>query len=199
MPRPKLPSGIKDKIEIAQALVTIAAVFVGGFWTYMLFIKERSEVPHANIEQTISHVSISDKINLLRVGVELTNTGNSLMKLGNAIIRVQQILPLPPCPTQGPCAATEASAAANEVEQQGDRFPWPLIAERKENYAPTYDIEPGESQLLDFEFATPSKIQVVRVYSYFQNQQRQMSNGQELGWASSSYYDFRASEGGGKK
>src|SRR5262245_38808987 len=114
-PPTKAPSRFKERLEIAQSIVTIAAVFIGGIWTYNLFIKERHEFPHANIEQKLFHVALSDETNLLRVGIELSNTGNSLMKIGSAIIRVQQISPSLPCTASSACAGNEISAAIKEI------------------------------------------------------------------------------------
>jgi len=194
-PPTKFPSRFKEKLEIAQAIVTTAAVIVGGWWTYSLFIKEREEFPHANIELKLSHVALSDQANLLRVGIELTNSGKSLMKIGKSIIRVQQILPLLPCPKDGACAVNDVDAAVKQVDRKDDRFPWELIAERNETFTPPFDVEPGEKQSVDYEFATSSEAKVVRVYAYFRNDQRSTDGG-EVGWETSSYYDFRASTGG---
>jgi hypothetical protein len=122
------------------------------------------------------------------------------MKIGKSIIRVQQILPLLPCPKDAACAAAanEVDAAVKQVDRQTDRFPWQLIAERNENLTPAFDIEPGEKQSVDFEFATPSEVKVVRVYAYFRNDQKSTAD-DEVGWETSSYYDFRAPAGGGTK
>ena len=188
----------KEKVETAQAIVTIAAVFVGGVWTYNVFIKERHEYPHANIEQKLSHVALSEQVSLLRVGVELTNTGNSLMRIGQSIIRVQQILPSLPCPKNGGCAANEVNEAIKQIERQGDHFTWPLIAERNNSFTPPFDIEPGEKQTLEIEFAIPSEVKVVRVYAYFRNDQK-FKDGSEVGWTASSYYEFRAPNGVGTR
>ena len=200
--RPSKSSGpgltFKEKVEIAQAIVTIAAVFIGGLWTYNVFIKERRVYPHVNIEQKIFHVALSDQINLLRVGLDLTNTGNSLMVTGKSTLRVQQILPWLPCPKDGPCAANEVSEAIVKIKRQGDRFSWPLIAERDVYFAPIVDIEPGEKQTLDFEFVMPSDVSVVRIYAYFRNEQK-FKEGREIGWEVSSYYDFHSENRGDAK
>lgn len=82
--------------------------------------------------------------------------------------------------------------ALNKVERQGDHFTWALVAERNATLNPL-NIEPGEKQDLEFEFAVLSEIKVVRVYSYFRNDQN-MKDGSEIGWATSSYYDFRPSD-----
>jgi hypothetical protein len=199
-PPTKSRSSFKEKLEIVQAIVTIAAVLVGGWWTYTLFIKQREEYPHANIELKLSHVALSEQANLLRVGIELNNSGKSLMKIGKYIIRVQQILPLLPCPKDDACAAAanEVDAAAKQVERQDDRFPWQLIAERETSLAPAFDIEPGEKQSVDYEFDTPAEAKVVRVYAYFRNDERSTKDS-EVGWETSSYYDFRTPTGSGTR
>lgn len=185
----------KDKIETIQAIVTTAAIIIGGIWTYNLFVKERKQFPHANIEQKISHVALSQRTNLLRVGIEIANTGTSRLLLGKSIIRVQQILPTTPCPKQGPCASQQVDAALKETERQADRFGWPLIAERDKRFEQPLDIEPGEKDLVEFEFAVPSGVKVIRVYSYFRNDQKSKGEN-EVGWFMSSYYDFRTSNKG---
>jgi len=83
-PPTKFPSGFKEKVELAQAIIataasiaTVVAVIVGGWWTYSLFIKEREEYPHANIELKLSHVALSERVNLLRIAIELSNTGGT--------------------------------------------------------------------------------------------------------------------------
>jgi hypothetical protein len=119
----------KDWIDITQSIVTISAVFVGGFWTYDVFIKERHDYPHANVEQKINHLSLADKELLLRVGLDLTNTGSSLLEIDRSTIRIQQILPLASC-SNDPCAMSQLKDAAAAVERKDDRFNWPLIADR---------------------------------------------------------------------
>jgi hypothetical protein len=188
----------KERVEIAQGIVTIVAVLVGGLWTYDLFIKERREYPHASIEHKITHVALSDQNLVLRVGLDLTNTGSSLMAIQQSIIRVQQISPQLPCSKDGPCAANELSEATAKIVRENDRFSWPLIAERTVSFAPTVEIEPGEKQSFDFEFVTPSNIKAVRIYTYLRNEQKSRK-GKEIGWAASSYYDFPASKFRGTK
>jgi hypothetical protein len=188
----------KERVEIAQAIVTIVAVFVGGLWTYDIFIKERREYPHANIELKITHLTLSDRSNLLRVGLNLTNTGKSLMTIEQSIIRVQQILPQLPCSKGVPCAADELSEATANVVRKDDHFTWPLIAERTVTFTPSAQLEPGEKQNFDFEFVTPSDVKAVRIYTFFRND-RVSKKGKEIGWAASSYYDFPADSRGGAK
>jgi hypothetical protein len=219
-PQTKAPSRIKESVKewvpIAQAIVTILAVIFGGWWTYKLFIEQREQYPHANIEQKLSHVALIDRpgnvaervlgvpisafhsilpVNLLRVVIELTNVGKTLMTTGDAIIRVQQILP-PACQKVGPCVVRdEIGAAINNVKRQEDRFSWRLIGERVTSFDRPYDLEPGEKQSFEFEFVTPSEVKLVLVYAYFRNDKR-CGEGREIGWYA--YFRKRSCEGEGE-
>jgi hypothetical protein len=183
----------KDKVETAKSIVTIVAILVGGLWTYNLFIKERKQYPHANIEQKVSHVALSEHTNLLRVGIELSNTGSSRLLSGKLIIRIQQILPVPSCPKQGPCAKEEVNSALKEIDRKANRFSWPLIAEREHNFGKPLDIEPEEKDFIEYEFVVPTEIKAIRIYSYFRNDQKSKDQ-DEVGWAISSHYDFGKSK-----
>lgn len=181
---------VKDIVESVKAIVTTIAIIVGGIWTYTLFIKERKHLPHANIEQKVSHLELSEHTNLLRVIAKLTNTGSSRLLSGKSIIRIQQILPVPSsCPKQGLCAKEEVTSALREIKRKGDRFSWPLIAEREHSLRIPLDIEPGEEDFIEYEFVVPTGIKVVRIYSYFRNDQKAKSDN-EVGWAISSHYNF---------
>ena len=183
----------KDMVSTAKSIITIAAIFVGGLWTYDLFIMERKHYPHANIEQKISYVALSEQTNLLRVGIELTNTGNSRLLSSKSIVRIQQILPVPSCPEQGPCVEEEVNNALKEIGRKANRFSWPLIAERENSFKNPLDIEPGEKDFIEFEFVVPAKIKVVRIYSYFSNDLKSKDQN-EVGWSISSHYGFGKSK-----
>lgn len=184
---------LKERIEVVQSIVTISAVVIGGLWTYRLFIQERKQYPHANIEHKTSDVSLPDETHLLRAEVQLTNTGNGRLLLGNWVVRVQQILPLPYCHKVDPCAIEEVNQALTNTERGSNRFTWPLLAERENKGQESLDIEPGESDSIEFEFAIPPTVKVVRVYSYFQNRIRSTEQ-EQIGWSRSSVYEFAKSK-----
>ena len=180
----------KDTVATVQAIVTIGAVIIGGVWSYNLFIKERKNYPHLNVEQKSSHVAFSNQVNIFRVAVDLTNTGSSRVQLRDYFIRIQQVLP------DALDMGKKVDAAVKGRTAEQDRFEWPLLNERKSTLM--VDIEPGEKQTMDFEFAVPSNVNVVRVYSYFQNE-RKHERDSGIGWGLSTYYDFRSDTRGGTK
>ncbi|MDR4484950.1 MAG: hypothetical protein R3B95_17385 [Nitrospirales bacterium] len=176
-----------------QAIVTICAIFVGAWWTYNTFVKERQSYPHAIIGQTISHIPLSESINLLRLEITLTNTGTSALSINESTMRVQQILPLLPC-TSDPCHFVEINNELTKIQKEVNRFTWPLISERDASFKPALDIEPGEKDVIDFEWVFSSEVEVVRVSSYFGNKEKIKGNS-GLGWGLSTIYDFRKDGG----
>ena len=181
---------LKKLVDLVLPIVTIIAIIISGIWTYNLFIIKRENYPHANIEQRLSHIALSDSINLLRLEIQLSNTGNSKLVLKKSIIRIQQILPVLPCAEPEPCAVNQVNTALKEIIRKEDRFSWPLLSERNKIFPESFDIEPGEKDVIDFEFVIPLKVEAVRVYSYFQNEKK-INGANEVGWSISTYYDLR--------
>jgi len=198
---------IKDNCATIQSLFTVIALIVGGLWAYTQFTVERKGEPHANIKQEISYVALSDETNLLRVNVEFINTGISKIELKKYEVIIYQILPVPTS------VKKDIKYALTNVDRNTDRFSWQVVARRFSNLEETnpnlesgthtvengktklsldnpVEVEPGEKENMDFEFVIPSRIKVIRAYSYFRNEKRKRS----MGWSVSSYYDFRTSQ-----
>lgn len=96
------------------------------------------------MEHALSHIALSKDINLLRVSMTVKNTGTSMLEIKKMFIRVQQILPVPPCADTQPCAADQVNKALRGVERKEDRFSWPLISERTKYWDTPIEIEPSE-------------------------------------------------------
>lgn len=188
---PPAPMSLKDWASTIQSVTVVASLIVGGIWSYSLFIKERKHYPHANMQMAASHVELPAGDRVLRVHVDITNSGSSRLLLRRSTVRLQQVLPLAPCAEPpAPCAQQELARALDNPDRVGDRFSWVLLAERARDFDPMHEIEPLEKDELDAEFAVPAAVEVVRIYSYLRNEQKTTS-ASELGWATSTYYDFR--------
>lgn len=188
------PNPFKEMVETLQSIVTVIAIGIGGIWTYTLFIKERSDFPHANTEQKVTHVSLSKNLNLLHIAIEVTNVGKSKINLRQAVVRLQNVVPLKKgtCDLSNePCLVREIDTARENRYQPINRFSWPLYAESESTEK--IDIEAGEKTLLDFEFVVPTKIKVLRIYSYVGNEATSQ-DGEAIGWAAPILYDFRTSK-----
>jgi len=191
------PMTFKDKIEVVKSIASILALIVGGIWSYHLFIKERAHFPHVRIEQKASHITLSEDKNLLCVNIELSNTGNSLLVIKKYLILIQQILPT----IEGE-ALSQVNAALKEKgnKRSVDWYSWPALVVREAMLDNPIELEPGENQVVCFEFAVKSKAEVVRIHSYFRNEKK-IKGKDEVGWYVATYYDLRTThkEGGKSK
>ncbi len=167
-----------------QSLFTVAAIVVGGIWTYLLFVRKRQRFPCANITQQIWHYPLSDRKVLLRVTVRICNKGEILLSLASGFTRVQQVIP---CSADLCKSIGEREDAADQSEPEVE---WPLLAEQKPAFAKgKREIEPGETDELHFDFAIDPDVQVVVVYSYLKNVKKRR---REIGWNATTVYELRS-------
>lgn len=82
-------------IESVKNAAEVAAVVVGGLWTYRLFIKGRGDFPRASITHRITHRELTEDQTLVRVSVGFSNPGTVLLKVGKGVVRLSQVRPLP--------------------------------------------------------------------------------------------------------
>ena len=108
-------------LDRLQSLVTIVAIIVGGYWTYRLFVMKRELRAHLNINSAVVSKIISPGVVLIHLSMSVQNTGEGLVTLGDADIRVQQVSPL----------AHSLQKSLNEGKQlvpKGQNIvPWPLV------------------------------------------------------------------------
>lgn len=181
--------------DVASNVVTIAAVLIGGVWTYRAFIKERVRWPKANLELVISHRELTPDRMLLSIKTKIHNAGRGLMKLSELRVDVRQVLPL----TEeleselrdGSLIAADRGRARWRTRPEDQHIclwgPGQPLPSRPE-------IEPGENDEFGSDFVVPSTLETVYVYVYVKNVARK---GRELGWTVTTYYDLAGSEGGG--
>jgi hypothetical protein len=175
-------ASLKEILEVANHVVSVLAVLFGGFWGYLLFVKRRQKYPRANLVHHITHRPFGAGKTLLQVSVTIANTGEVLLSLVAAEMRVQQLLP--PLPDVVKCLEEGADPVPD-----GDReVQWPLLQERKTAWtAGEFQIEPGESDQICYDFFVDSDVSSVEVYSYFTNVRKRQ---REIGWHLTSIYDL---------
>jgi len=175
---------IKDIVQILEAVVTVIAIAIGGYWSYMLFMKKRQKYPRANITHHILQKPISDGKVLLNVTAVIHNTGDVLLSILSGDMRIQQVLPLSPEIQQ---AIVENK---DPVENGKIEIDWPVIIQRIKSWQEgEFEIEPGEEDQVLFDFIFEDKFETVMIYSYFKNVSKP---GREIGWGLSSIFDLRA-------
>lgn len=183
-------NSINKKLEILQSVVTTGAIIIGGIWTYRIFLKERKDHPHANIQHEVSHIKLNETENLLLLSVIVQNEGKTAINLDSKVIRVQQIKPIIDCKEKGCYSKQKNDKTIYKLERDTDIFTWPMIFKR-ESQQVYIQIEPNEKQKLSYEFVLPSNISDLRIYTHFKNSKKSKFNDQQiLGWSSASYYNF---------
>jgi hypothetical protein len=173
----------KDLLQTIQAALTIAAIIVGGWWTYRLFVEQREAYPHLKIDQTVTSKALLQGVSWIHLTVNIENTGKSLVSLHSAEVRVQQILPLDP-------SIQKPLTHGQDLVPQGQRqVLWPLL----QRSLTTLDmqLEPGEPDKVEFDFVLPDAIKTVRVYSYFENAD-ESTNKRQIGWSCETIFDIKS-------
>lgn len=170
----------KQVMDILQAIATIAALAVGGVWTYRLVIVQRQEEPRLKIEHKISQHKLPSGETLLSIDEMLSNPGTTLVALRSSEIRIIPLLPLPPG------VAKEASGQDDlpNIVRSPDKWPVLKVAQRQFPDGERL-LEPGEEDQMHSEFTLPAKIQVICVASYVENPKNP-----KVGWQRITIYDI---------
>lgn len=175
----------KDLSEVLKNYATIGAFIIGGFWVYLTFVRKREKYPRANVTHRIIHKKIDDKRILLKVTIDIHNTGATVMHIDRRLVRVQQMVPWPMVSLGPVCLKKE------RTEEQESEIQWPLLGEvdmsgsGKEQRC---EIEPGEKEEFDFDFVIDSEIKSVVIYSYLKNWKK---GRKEIGWNKTTIYDIK--------
>ena len=158
----------------AESVATLAAILVGGFWTYRLFVRRRTSRPRLNLHVALASSPAPDSKRLLQIRIELENIGDVLIRLGEVTTWVQQINPTPD-------EALEHLTAHDPLAETGTReIPWPRIATRRFSFPPgEAEIEPGETDQVTYDFLIADEVSELQVYTYFKNVSKK---GREIGW-----------------
>ncbi len=194
---------VLNVFQIANLFLQSAAILIGGWWTYTVFIRQRTTQPTLDVSHSISHIPLTHDKYLLRVTLVMENKGKVLFAPSIVDVWIQQVTRCPP-------TVLDSVAQYKKSESCGTAIEWPKIAERhaenkvickplredREDLCVT-QIEPGETDECHFDFLLDNNIESVFVFSYlecdrgrfgFLNRQRGT-----LGWHKTSLYMFQKS------
>jgi len=169
----------KSVAGLAESLAKIVALIVGGSWTYLLFVKKRTAFPRAEVTHACAAYPIDDNRSVVRVTLNVKNKSDVLMQIISGRVVVHQIVPFADAVDDVPLGFVG----------EGDTFEyaWPQIGDRAFEYASDkyLEVEPGESDAIDFDLFIEGDVRVVQVYSYLKNVSK---TSRELGWNCSSIH-----------
>jgi hypothetical protein len=81
--------------------------------------------------------------------------------------------------------------AGNATRDNEAEIKWPEIDCQEISYAPkTAEIEPGESEIFHFDFILSNDVEVIQVYSFFNNNTKKVA-----GWPCTTIIDLKEKEG----
>ncbi len=173
---PSRLTAVKDIAGIIQSVLICLSIITAGIW----FFLQRDPLPKANITHEITHRQITPELTWLHVSVSITNVGKRLLQLESGFTRLQKILPL------DPAIADTIKAGKSPVSPVDCVVPWRTSHSFDLNL--TVAIEPGETDILNYEFIIPAYIRTVKIYSYFERRK-------DLGWSRTTIYDLTKSGG----
>lgn len=157
-------------IQDIESLVKIGALFIGGWWTWFGFIRKRVQLPSANVEHHVTMWRDAGQT-FIHLSIRITNHGNVLMRVEQGCAWVEQLTPVP-------------ESVANRLQQTNDLVPegrvdaeWVLIKKIDLPKGFCRDVEPGETDHIDFDFAIDESIQRVLIYSNLANRKKK-----DRGW-----------------
>ena len=190
---------LSDIISIAQALATIVIALVGAVWSYRLFWLKRQKYPRAKIEHMITHRALTENKVLLNVVTSISNNGDVLLTLEKGQMWIQQILPLPyklcTLIDQGEdlvkILQSFVVSRDEEKEPWTTEIPWPLITSKTFFWGKgKREIEPGDSGQIRCDFILDQEIEIIKVYSFFEN----VAKRTHIGWDFATIYDMKSPE-----
>ena len=150
--------------DILTKIATITAIAVGAFWTFILYVQQRTDHPSVDVEQEVITLQLPDQRFLLKVIATLTNRSKVQAPIVVWRIYASQILPVLP--------------HLENYFQTTTAFPerraeWLPIAGELDGIFRGEDVdlslEPGQTETQIANLVVPASCQVVQVYSLFQH------------------------------
>lgn len=158
-------------IQGIESLVKIVALFVGGWWTWSAFIRKRLRFPSADVEHHVTMWRDAGQI-FIHLSIRIKNNGNVLMRVEQGCAWVEQLTPLPKS------VADRIQHGSDFVLEGRVDAEWILI-EPKRDLPKGFcrDVEPGETDHIDFDFAIDESVRRVLIYSDLANRKKK-----DRGW-----------------
>lgn len=140
-------------------VATVAALGVGGWWTYSRFFKNRTGKPKAAMIHSVEDRRLTDHDLLVRVVIKLENTGSVLLPVERLRCEISQVHP----------PAPEALERLSKHELITDEHLADLGCIRcyeEDREEGEVRIEPGEADIFPFDFVVSSDISTISIYAH---------------------------------
>lgn len=175
------PAPLGRWADIALAVVTILAIFMGGLFAAVKFDLFRDFEPHLTISYAINHRRVGQSYVHIDVTVTLHNGSKVKVVPQEGFLVLQRI-----SPTTDEFAEEVYGKAF--VDGSVEPFEWPVLEELYIDWR-TRDmvIEPGEAHSEVLEFIISGEVRTVQVYTHFYPPE---PAGNSRGWSRATVYDI---------
>jgi hypothetical protein len=177
-----LPSiqAVEQGSTVAANAATVAALGIGGWWTYSRFFKNRTGKPRAAISHSVEDRRITDGDLLVRVVLKLENTGAVLLPVEHLRCEIAQVDP----PADGALKRLERRELISE-ENLADLGCIRCYEEKRAKGE--VRIEPGEADFFPFDFVVSADLATISIYAHVPNSSERKK---EIGWDLLAFYDL---------
>jgi hypothetical protein len=136
-----------------------AAILIGGWWTYRLFVRQRQHRDRANVSHSAVCKVLDDEWVLLRVDICVQNVGQVRITPSRAKTIVYQVLPVAP----ELASYIRGDTSEGIRKDLGFELPWPVLRNQPWKLTQEFWLEPGESDRLFCDFTLPRTVRSVLV------------------------------------
>ena len=144
------PKTFESMSHIAQAI----GLLVAALWAYYLFVRQRLSRCRINLEHDVRTIKL-DGEHLVRVLLEIKNTGFVLVSPSSGIVQLHRVAPA--TVTQRANVKTTTTTSENN---------WPEVGKFELDFKkPHLQLEPGERERYAIDFVVTEEITGVQVYS----------------------------------
>ncbi len=179
-----------DILSIIASILLGLGIIGGAIWTIYTWRQRRAKFPKANLSQEFRAIRLTDDKVCIHTSVEIKNIGEVILSLCSAKNIVYQIQPLH-------ASLQEALDGQGKLyDGLNKEIDWPALDTKEVKWERKVEIEPDETDIVSFDSVIPSDIEVVHIYTYFQNIAKR---GRDIGWQTSQFYDISNSLSGGGK
>ena len=166
--RPAASKSFGERVQngaiIGQAVATIVAIGLGGFFAWRRGIIFRQEQPHITITHDITHRLVSPEYVHIEVAVTLHNSSRVKVEIRDGLFSVEQMAPV----TDEYVEYAFVGAFLNSGRYESPE--WPLLKEfRLEPDEDALVVEPGERVVATYEYFVPIYVESVLISTHFCN------------------------------
>jgi len=163
----------KNRLDGVQSILTSLAIIAGGWW----FFFQAEANNKAKCSHSLTLVPVHTNFLWANLEVKVENVGKRTLHLDKGIFKVSQVKPVKGSPLE------LMDDGISPVLADDNRAEWPILSYHERKLGQR--ILPGETDYIYYEFAVPTNVSVLRVYSYFAT-----GGKKDFGWPKISVYTF---------